>query len=64
MFELLKKIFDNVMNLLHHMKCNMSCCSSSINVKVIEFVKRTTPTCSSEATTFDEFLPFKKAVTV
>ena len=50
MFELLKKIFDNVVNLLHHMKCKVSCCSckvsccsSVVNVMVVEFVKKITP---------------------
>ena len=43
MFELLKKIFDNVVNLLHHIKCNLSCCSSVVNVRVVEFVRKITP---------------------
>ena len=43
MFELLKKIFDNVVNVLHHIKCNLSCCSSVVNVKVIEFIRKITP---------------------
>lgn len=43
MFELLKKIFDNVVNLLHHIKCNLSCCSSVVNVRVVEFDRKITP---------------------
>ena len=43
MFELLKKVFDNVVNLLHHIKCNLSCCSSVVNVRVVEFRRESTP---------------------
>ena len=46
MFELLKKIFDNVINLLHHIKCNLSCCSSVVNVRVVEH-ERATPSSTS-----------------
>ena len=47
MFELLKKLFDNVVNLLHHIKCNLSCCSSVVNVRVVEFSRETTPETAS-----------------
>ena len=43
MFELLKKIFDNVVNIFHHIKCNLSCCSSVVNVKVVDFNRQFSP---------------------
>lgn len=43
MFELIKKIMDGFVNLYHKLKCNMSCCSSTMNVRVIEYVRVGTP---------------------
>ena len=47
MFALLKKIFDNAVNLLHHIKCNLSCCSSVVNVRVVEHERAKPPSTSS-----------------
>ena len=47
MFELLKKIFDNVINLLHHIKCNLTCCSSVVSVRVVELERATLSSTSS-----------------
>ena len=51
MFELLTKTFDNVINLLHHIKCNLSCCSSVVNVRVVEFSRESTPETASAKST-------------
>ena len=62
MFELLKKIFDNVVNLLNNIKCDFSCCSSVVHVKVVEFIRKVSPeTASTRSTMSRRPSPFSRA---
>ena len=62
MFELLKNIFDNVVNIFHHIKCNLACCSSVVNVRVVDFKRQFSREAASTRSTMSRRTsPFSRA---
>lgn len=36
MFEIIKKLMNNLFNIIEKLKCNFSCCNSNISIRVFE----------------------------
>lgn len=36
MFEIIKKLMNNLFNMIEKLKCNFSCCNSNISIRVFE----------------------------
>jgi len=36
MFEILRKLLNNIISLIDKIKCQLSCCNSSVSIRIVE----------------------------